>query len=489
MDAGLVHRLLQWDGVKALIDRLRGTGPLWAASFSILLIIWNIVRKNPSGFKLFSPLSLTFAYGLVGIFSSLAFSPRIEISVYWAAVYVSVPVVLWGTTWGPEALKVSQRIINMNWVVVFVITTLLFIIGMVYVDLGSEIWRPSTWVECNLYNTWYQDTDETLRPTGVGRFAAIAALIAMSQAWKGSHRAVWILIFAAAVLLLFTSGARTAIVGFFAGAVVISAFYEGRRGLLYGGIAALVLVPTMWLTGSADTFASSCFTSRVVNVQIPEPPEPPVAVAPTVPDDQQPSGTTTAVPAKPVISDSGDYSFGPDIVVLLNEFTEEQGAALAPEPERAVTGQDRVGTTVFEKLPLLTLTGRIFVWEDGLELIKDRPLLGYGFHADRLVLREHMHNTYLHGVLQTGLIGALPLIIGLVLTWILFLKAVLKLSRLTVAHRHSVILVGGVLALFSVRTIPESTGALFGVDWLLLAPLLLYLELLTRNETTGTSDE
>jgi hypothetical protein len=225
----------------------------------------------------------------------------------------------------------------------------------------------------------------------------------------------------------------------------------------------------------------------VVNVPIPEPP---VAVAPTVPDDQQPSGTTTAVPAKPVISDNGS-GIGPDIVVLLNEFTEKQGDALAPEPEPepAATEQYRVGTTVFEKLPLLSLTGRVFVWEDGLELIKDRPLLGYGFHADRLVLREHMHNTYLHGVLQTGLIGALPLIIGLVLTWILFLKAVLKLSRLTVAHRHSVILVGGVLALFSVRTIPESTGALFGVDWLLLAPLLLYLELLTRNETTGTSDE
>ena len=142
-----------------------------------------------------------------------------------------------------------------------------------------------------------------------------------------------------------------------------------------------------------------------------------------------------------------------------------------------------------EKIPLITLTGRTIVWEDGFELIKDRPLLGYGFHADRLVLREHMHNTYLHGILQTGMIGAIPLFLGLVLTWMLFYKAVRKLSRLTVAHRHSLILVGGMLALFSVRTIPESTGAIFGVDWLLLAPLLLYLELLTRNGSTGTTNE
>ena len=122
-------------------------------------------------------------------------------------------------------------------------------------------------------------------------------------------------------------------------------------------------------------------------------------------------------------------------------------------------------------------------------LIKERPLLGYGFHADRLVLREHMHNTYLHGLLQTGAIGLIPLLAGFTLAWALLLKAVLRISRLTATNRHMVILTAGMLALFSLRTIPESTGAFFGVDWILLAPLLLYLGLVTRNDTAGTAGE
>jgi O-antigen ligase len=166
----------------------------------------------------------------------------------------------------------------------------------------------------------------------------------------------------------------------------------------------------------------------------------------------------------------------------------DQLAGTTPLEQSGVTPA-RTGTTILETLSLLTLTGRTIVWEDGLELIKDRPFLGYGFHADRLVLSEHMHNTYLHGLLQTGVIGAIPLFVGLVFTWVLLYKAARRLSQLTVAHRHSVILAGGILALFSVRTIPESTGAIFGVDWLLLAPLLLYFELLNRNSVARTTDE
>ena len=132
------------------------------------------------------------------------------------------------------------------------------------------------------------------------------------------------------------------------------------------------------------------------------------------------------------------------------------------------------------------MTGRAFVWGDALYLIAERPILGYGFHADRIVLREHMHNTYLHALIQTGILGTIPLLGGLLLTWVLFVRAALRSSRLTEHHRHTVILIGGILALFSLRTIPESTWAIFGVDWILLAPLLLYLELVTRNETAGT---
>ena len=43
----------------------------------------------------------------------------------------------------------------------------------------------------------------------------------------------------------------------------------------------------------------------------------------------------------------------------------------------------------------------------------------------------------------------------------------------------------GVLAFFSVRSLFESSGAFFGVDWLLLAPLFVYLGLPRTHPAVG----
>jgi hypothetical protein len=51
------------------------------------------------------------------------------------------------------------------------------------------------------------------------------------------------------------------------------------------------------------------------------------------------------------------------------------------------------------------------------------------------------------------------------------------MKRLPIAHKRLVIQSGAVLAYLTVRAIPESTAAFFGIDWLILAPLLIYLYL------------
>ena len=135
----------------------------------------------------------------------------------------------------------------------------------------------------------------------------------------------------------------------------------------------------------------------------------------------------------------------------------------------------------------ITLTGRTEVWAEGLRLYTESPVLGYGFQADRLLLGAHMHNSYIHALLQAGGLGIVPFVAALLMAWVLLLNLVRNRARLPTVHRHLLIQVVGIAIFLSARTITESTGAFFGVDWLLLAPLLMYLQVLSR--AVGKGDE
>ena len=134
-------------------------------------------------------------------------------------------------------------------------------------------------------------------------------------------------------------------------------------------------------------------------------------------------------------------------------------------------------------------SGRSVVWAAAWEQVLDSPILGYGFHSDRLLLGTHMHNSYLHALLQAGFLGVLPFLAALLLAWFLLLKAIRNLSALPGIHKHLVIQSAGVLVFFSMRTIPESTMAFFGIDYLLLAPFLLYLQFINSANLSGWSSD
>jgi O-antigen ligase len=103
-----------------------------------------------------------------------------------------------------------------------------------------------------------------------------------------------------------------------------------------------------------------------------------------------------------------------------------------------------------------------------------------GFHADRLLLGTHLHNAYLHALVQSGIVGVVPFLAALGLSWVLIIMVFVNRARLSTAHKHLFIQSTGILAFLSIRTTTESTGAFFGVDWLILAPTLLYLQVLNQ---------
>lgn len=153
----------------------------------------------------------------------------------------------------------------------------------------------------------------------------------------------------------------------------------------------------------------------------------------------------------------------------------EQANVGADEPPPKASKPTFIPTGFFK------FNGRTVVWATGWGFIKQSIWLGYGFHGDRLVLGTHIHNSFMHAMIQTGLIGTLSFIAAMVYGWILMLKIVFALGRIPAVQKQLVIQTAGILVFLSIRAIFESTGAFFSVDWLLLAPLLLYLQIVDSN--------
>jgi len=131
-----------------------------------------------------------------------------------------------------------------------------------------------------------------------------------------------------------------------------------------------------------------------------------------------------------------------------------------------------------ELASLIFLTGRETTWQKGLDKIVESPLLGWGFHADRLLLNEeHMHNSYLHAAMQAGVPGALLFIAAVVVLWAFLWRSGLLGRIRTAAEPDQTALMQSVLILgfLTARSVFESTAAFYGVDLLLFVPAVAYL--------------
>jgi O-antigen ligase len=138
---------------------------------------------------------------------------------------------------------------------------------------------------------------------------------------------------------------------------------------------------------------------------------------------------------------------------------------------------------------LIGLTGREATWRSGIALTGQSPFVGWGFHADRLLLHsEHMHNSYLHALLQGGIIGALFFVGALVSVWFLILRngLIKKIrhvqGRIPPELAESILLIGFLTS----RSFFESTAAFYGVDLLVIVPAITYIYLWIRG---GATDE
>lgn len=420
----------------------------------IILYRWRKVQT----FTWFSPIGLTVLYGSVGLIAAVR-SPEESSSMYWALAYLSVPLVLWVVMSNPRPLMRATHILNLNWFIIIVGVAVLFIFGLLKMDLSTVFVKPYFLFECHPIGPWQIETSGVLRSTGVGRYSAISALIALSLVCRGEHRLLWGLVLTGSLILLLTSGARTSMVGLAVAAPLILSMYEFKRTLLYGAALLVVLAMISFSTGIYDGFIEGCVNKYSTPTRIPDP------VFPATSSDIH-GFENTQVPIAPSANQQA----------AIPHPTNQQ--ATIPHPTNQALAYDVISSTASVGL----ITGRTEVWKTGFTLFKQSPVVGYGFHADRIILDDHMHNALMHSLVQTGILGTLPFVIALLLAWKMFIKGYLTRMCLTKCHRNILIQIGGILAFLSVRGTMESTGAFFGVDWLILAPILLYLQLVNTAE-------
>lgn len=130
-----------------------------------------------------------------------------------------------------------------------------------------------------------------------------------------------------------------------------------------------------------------------------------------------------------------------------------------------------------------TMTGRTRAYEHGLAAFRDAPFFGRGQWADRLVIGEHVHDSFLQALLNGGIFGTVPYIASWITGWLMFVRLQVRRSWLNPQDRIHLLECGAVMMFFTVRSIPETTTASFSVDLLVMVAIYVYLETLTRQVT------
>lgn len=453
--------LLHPESPISFANDFRALVPLIAAGAALIMIGAKVARVTPREFYFFGPLALAAAYGLVGFAATLK-SPDGSSAFWWAALYLSVPLVLWCVVWSGNPLDQLRRLINVTWFGIILITMTLFVMALLRLDIIDNFTDPTQLIICDSPG-WIDITGNRLRETGVGRYAAVAGIVAISGLGQGKWRPVWLAVLLISFILLLDTGARGAFGGFVAGASLVIIVYlmrAGKKALLAGTLVAIVIGSTLLGTGIFTTFMENCVLRSELGVTVSHPAISVIASdsSKPAPSTQTSAGVQTSSPELGAPSDNGSGL----ALLLTDDLTEEPSV------------QEK---TYLISPEFFNFSGRTAIWSEGWRLVTRSPIIGFGFNSDRLLLGTQMHNSVMQALLQAGFLGAIPFVGSVILAWAFFFRVFWRLSRLTCGQIGLVIQCGGILAFLTARSFPESTGAFFGVDWLLLALVFMYLQM------------
>jgi O-antigen ligase len=148
----------------------------------------------------------------------------------------------------------------------------------------------------------------------------------------------------------------------------------------------------------------------------------------------------------------------------------------------------RISETVFDYLRrgqsvelFESMSGRTRAYENGIAAFADSPIFGRGQWTDRLVIFEHVHNSFLQALLNGGIVGGIPYFASWAVGWVMFFKLRNRWKWLGREDRLALMESGAVMMFFTVRAMPETTTASYSVDLLVMVAVYVYLETLTLD--------
>jgi len=323
------------------------------------------------------PLMALALYGLIGGFFFFV-SPEPFVSLYWAALFLSAVFVAWVLVNQEDSEVRTKALMDVNTAIIVVIVVF-YLFGPLWPILRGA---PNP----RLYHLPFGLGTQTAN--GVGRFAGVLALIALSRLRQSElvKRVLWSGLFVVAVVTLAVSESRTGILGFVVGMALIVLANRKFNWLVVGVPGVLFFLYKAWFVWRfRGSFENAFF-----------------------------------------------------------------------------------------------LTGRETTWKKALEISLRSPLIGHGFHADRLMIEgEHVHMAYLHSLIQSGFLGALLFAVAAVGIWVLVVRNRVVQRTVAVGGVENFLLTESlaVLGFLAARSFFESTAAFYGVDLLFFVPCMAYIQI------------
>ncbi len=201
------ERLLE--GPMGLAQALRPLLPILAA-VACLVVLFKAGRIALSFTQ--GPVLAISAYGLVGTFFFFM-SPEPFISLYWGALFLSAVFVVWTLVNQDEPEKQARALMAVNVALVAVLVLFYFAGTMRPILMGA----PNPRLYHLPFGLGVQNAN------GVGRFAAVLGLVALSRARRREIylKAPWLVLLAVALVSLALSQSRSAILGFAVGSLIV----------------------------------------------------------------------------------------------------------------------------------------------------------------------------------------------------------------------------------------------------------------------------
>lgn len=507
-----IYRILSEGFPRGAFDFVHGARAIFPILAGLFALIFLFLKREKFSDFIKTPLGLLIVFTIIGLISSV-FSTNFAEAFYWGLMYVSVLLVLYFLCKNDNALARIKNVININWAIasllaLFLISFLLvqpgvfdsltfnamICSGRPYEGLGGIGAEPDTF---GMAGT---------RPTGLGRYAGIATLVFFVYllSSEGKRKYAWLsLLVLFSAILLFSKGKAT-IIAFVASAVLAIALSRHFRiyavsvlliFCLFGSLVIFYNVPCSneagfisYVRNFIEEYKAKAKKSEVaVNNVIPEE-SVNVAEKKDAPDKDAPDKD---------VSDKEETPLGEEVKSSPG-VSEDLETPEMPETPEIVEKPPQEEVKSSPKLPqisrkniesMVTLSGRTSgVWWDAAILFSKSPTIGYGFHADRIFLRgQHIHNTLFHTLIQAGVLGTIPFLAAIVLT-VLYLYRLLRSDLLPSREKTFLIVATVALAFIFIRGATESF-AYYSADWLFLAPIIAYIQVLYFNRIRGAGFE